>query len=166
MSKSMYLPANFWRRMAAMVYDSLLIFAVLIVVGATMLPFTNGLGVHRDNIIFKIYVFAAIYFFLGWFWTHGGQTLGMRAWKIKLLQHDGSPVNWLRALFYYLLSLPMWGFMIFTVSVNSNMIPAPGTLAHTPHWVLYSILLVWFVIDHLPDNWREKVSGVRMIQVA
>jgi uncharacterized RDD family membrane protein YckC len=166
MSESIYLSANLWRRMAAMVYDSLLIFAVLIVVGATTLPFTNGLGISRDNIIFKLYVFGAIYVFLGWFWTHGGQTLGMRAWKIKLIQRNGNPVTWRPALFYYLLSLPMWGFLIFTIAVNGKMIPAPAFLVHTPHWVLYTLALSWFVFDHLPNNWREKASGLWMILVS
>lgn len=166
MSDSLYTSASLWRRLAAMVYDSLLMFAVLIAIGATMLPFTKGLGINPDNIIFKFYVFGAVYFFLGWFWTHGGQTLGMRAWKIKLLQYDGTPVSWRLAFFYYLVSLPMWGFLIFTIAVNAHMIPAPAPLVHTPHWVLYSFVLIWFVIDHLPNNWREKVSGLRMVLVS
>ena len=166
MSESTYIPASLWRRLAAIVYDSLLMFAVLIVVGATTLPFTNGLGISRDNIIFKFYTFGAIYVFLGWFWTHGGQTLGMRAWKIKLLQRNGDPVSWHLAFYYYVVSLPMWGFLIFTIAVNAGMIHAPALLAHTPHWLLYTIALVWFVVDHMPDNWREKVTGLRMVLVS
>jgi len=136
MSKSHYPPASLWRRMAALVYDGLLMFAVLIVIGATTLPFTSGLGIDRNNIIFKVYVFGAVYFYLGWFWTHGGQTLGMRAWKLRLLQYDDRPVVWHLALFYYLVSLPMWGFLIFTIAVNAGMM-------HTP-----------------------EVSGLRMVQVS
>lgn len=165
MSVSANPSASLWRRLAAMVYDTLLIFAALVVIGATTLPFTAGLGISRDNIIFKIYTFGALYLFLGWFWTHGGQTLGMRAWKIRLLQANGSKVSWRLALFYYLLSLPFWLFLIFSIAVNAGMMPAPGPLTHTPHWLLYSLVLIWFVIDHLPDNWREKVSGLRMFQV-
>lgn len=166
MSETVFLAASLWRRMAAMVYDSLLMFALLMVVGATTLPFTSWLGINRDNIIFKFYLFAAIYLFLGWFWTHGGQTLGMRAWKIRLVQRDGRPVSWRLAFFYYLVSLPMWGFLIFAIAVNAGMIPTPAILVHAPHWVLYSLTLIWFVVDHLPNNWREKVSGLRMVLVS
>ena len=166
MSETVFLAASLWRRMAAMVYDGLLMFAVLIVVGATTLPLTNGLGVSRDNIFLKLYIFGAIYLFLGWFWTHGGQTLGMRAWKIRLLQSDGSPVSWRLALFYYLVSLPMWGFLLFTIFFNAGVIPAPAMLAQTPHWVLDSLALMWFVIDHLPRNWRERVASLRMVLVS
>ena len=165
MSDSVTTPASLWRRLAAMVYDSLLIFSILIVVGITTLPFTNGLGVSRDNIVIRLYIFSALFVFLGWFWTHGGQTLGMRAWKIKLVQADGSPVSWPLALIYFLVSLPMWGFLIFVIAVNAGMIPAPAFLAHTPHWLLYSLALIWFAIDHLPRNWRELIARVRMISL-
>ena len=163
MPDSVFTPASLWRRLAAMVYDSLLIFSILVVVGLTTLPFTNVLGVSRDNIFLRLYIFSALFVFLGWFWTHGGQTLGMRAWKIKLVQTDGSPVTWLLAFFYYLVSLPMWGFLIFVIAVNAGMIPTPAPLAHTPHWLLYSLALGWFVIDHLPNNWRELISRLKMI---
>lgn len=149
-----------------MVYDGLLMFAVLIVIGATTLPFTMGLGISHDNIFLRIYIFGAVFFYLGWFWTHGGQTLGMRAWKIRLVHHDGRPVVWHLAFFYYLVSLPMWGFMLFAIVVNGGIIHTPAMFTGLPHWMLYGLALLWFTIDHLPNNWREKVSGLRMIQVA
>jgi uncharacterized RDD family membrane protein YckC len=165
MSVSANPSASLWRRLAAMVYDSLLMFAVLIVIGATTLPLTNGLGISRDNIFLRLYVFGALFLFLGWFWTHGGQTLGMRAWKIRLLQKSGDVVSWQQAFFYYLVSLPGWGLVFiatfYTVLANHS----PMLRQYFPAWLVYSLALVWFIIDHLPDNWREKVSGLRMIQV-
>lgn len=165
MPETPYLAASLWRRLAAMVYDGLLMFAVLILIGASMLPFTKGLGIDPDNPVFKVYVFGAIYIFLAWFWTHGGQTLGMRAWKIRLLQTQGEPVSWRQALIYYLVSLPMWGFLIFSLSVNAGIYPAPALIANTPHSILYLLALAWFVFDHLPNNWRQKVAGLQMMQV-
>ena len=165
MPDSVFTPASLWRRLAAMVYDSLLIFSILVIVGLTTLPFTNGLGISRDNIFIRLYIFSALFVFLGWFWTHGGQTLGMRAWKLKLVQVDGHPVSWPLALFYYLVSLPMWGFLIFVIAVNAGIIPAPALLANAPHWLLYGLAFSWFVIDHLPNNWRERISKLKMILI-
>ena len=91
MTNTAFTSASLWRRFAAMVYDSLLVFSILVVVGLTTLPLTNGLGVSRDNSFLRLYIFTTLFIFLGWFWTHGGQTLGMRAWKIKLVQADGAP---------------------------------------------------------------------------
>lgn len=166
MPDSAFTPASLWRRLAAMVYDSLLIFTVLIVVGMTTLPVIHGLGVDRNHIAFKIYLCSAIFVFFGWFWTHGGQTLGMRAWKIRIMQADGSPVSWPYALLHYLLSLPMWGWLIYVIAMNSGMVHTPALLAHTPHWALYLIAAIWFVIDHLPHNWRERVGKVKVVMVS
>jgi len=166
MPDSVFSSASLWRRMAAMVYDSLLIFTVLVVVGLTTLPVIQGLGVDRNHIVFKIYLFSAIFVFFGWFWTHGGQTLGMRAWKIKIVQHDNNPVTWPLALFHYALTLPMWGFLIYVIAMNSGMVHTPDLLARTPPWALYLVALVWFVIDNLPNNWRERIGGVRVIMVS
>ena len=158
--------ASLWRRMAAMVYDSLLIFTVLIVVGMTTLPIIHGLSVDRNHIAFKIYLLAAIFAFFGWFWTHGGQTLGMRAWKIKIVKYDGTPVTWPLALLHYILSLPMWGFLIYVIAMNTGMVHTPARLANTPHWALYAFALFWFIIDHLPNNWRERFGKVRVVMIS
>ncbi|MEJ2397851.1 MAG: RDD family protein [Gammaproteobacteria bacterium] len=165
MPETVFLSASLWRRLAAMVYDSLLMFAVLIVIGATMLTYTRGLGMNQNDFIFKLYLFGAIFLFLGWFWTHGGQTLGMRAWKIRLVQNDGSPVSWRHALIYYLVSLPMWGFIIFAIVVNAGIYPTPHAIAQTPHSLLYGLALIWFLFDHMPNNWRQKVAKIKMVQV-
>jgi uncharacterized RDD family membrane protein YckC len=168
MSESVFLSASLWRRLAAMVYDGLLLFAVMVVAFLPTLLFTHGLQgpSGKFKIIVQFYLFSVIYVYLGWLWTHGGQTLGMRAWKIKLVQRDGTPVTWLLGLFYYVISLPMWGFLIFTIAVNASMIPTPALLAHTPHWLLYGLSLTWFVIDHLPNNWRERLAKLRMVELA
>jgi len=165
MPDSAYPSASLWRRLAAMVYDGLLMFAVLIVIGATMLPFTKGLGMNPGNPLFTIYVFGAIYLFLGWFWTHGGQTLGMRAWKIRLLQANDTAVSWRLGLFYYLVSLPSWGLVFIATFYHVLEDRLHAFHTHIPPWLIYSLALVWFLVDHLPDNWREKVSGVRMVQI-
>ncbi len=36
---------------------------------------------------------GVIYLFFAYFWVHGGQTLGMRAWRFRLLRDDGEPLT-------------------------------------------------------------------------
>ena len=43
-----------------------------------------------------------IYF--GWFWSHGGQTVAMRAWRIRLVTAQGGAVSEWRAVLRYLLA--------------------------------------------------------------
>ena len=99
--------ASLFRRGAAMVYDGLLSFAVAVVASTLTLPFSGGKGSTDFNPVLTIYFVLVFYLFFGWFWTHGGQTLGMRAWHIKLLGTNDQPVNWQTAGIRYLLSLPI-----------------------------------------------------------
>ena len=49
--------------------------------------------------------------FFGWFWTHGGQTLGMRAWKIRVVTYSGQPLDWQQAFFRYMAAIISWLFL-------------------------------------------------------
>lgn len=99
------LPAPLWRRLAAIVYDSLLIFAIWIIVGFIVLSLfgleeartIEGDVVVLDPVV-RYTLFTAMigsaFLFFGWFWTHSGQTLGMQAWRIRVANVDGSAISW------------------------------------------------------------------------
>jgi uncharacterized RDD family membrane protein YckC len=102
MSEKNYLPASLWRRLAAMVYDFLLIVAVsflyyAIAIGVNVL--FNGVpeqGKPVDWGHFKFLVFTGwiltIAGFFCFFWTRSGQTLGMKTWNLKIVnQHNQYP---------------------------------------------------------------------------
>ena len=163
MSNSAPVIAGLWRRLAALVYDGLLLFAVIILVGLSTLPFTHGLGTSRDHFVFKIYLLGVIFIFFGWFWTHGGQTLGMRAWRLRIMQRDGQSLSWTLALFRYAISLPMWGWLFYVIALNSQLLHTPAQLAGLPSWLLYSLAIAWLIIDHLPNNWRDRLGGVKVV---
>ena len=102
-------PAALWRRLAAIVYDSFLVFAIWIIVGSIVLSafgITEARTIDGGAIVleplYKNTLFAAMllsaYLFFGWFWTHSGQTLGMQAWRIKVQNVDGSAISWLQTL--------------------------------------------------------------------
>jgi uncharacterized RDD family membrane protein YckC len=96
-----YPSASLFKQLAAMVYDSLLILAILfIAVGITIL-FNQGVAI--DPPLVYIYFVIVIFVFYGWFWNKSGQTLGMRAWKIQIVSEIGGypswPVTFLRLVF-------------------------------------------------------------------
>ena len=108
-------PASFIKRLGAMFYDFLLFGSALLVVGfISMLAITTITGtenVAKGSLfakLFFVYLLAFGYFFFGWFWTHGGQTLGMRAWKLQVITFSGHRINWKQALFRYIYSIISW----------------------------------------------------------
>ena len=70
-------PASLIRQLAAMIYDSLLIFAILFAVVAISLAFNQGEAIESRPIIYLI-IFLVVLVFYGWFWNKSGQTLGSK----------------------------------------------------------------------------------------
>lgn len=92
--------AGFWIRIAAGIYDVLLLIALWIIATAVLMPF-SGTAIHSGTHWYQLYLLAVAFPFFGWFWTHGGQTLGMRAWRLRVLTRDGEPLTWRHVLLRY-----------------------------------------------------------------
>jgi uncharacterized RDD family membrane protein YckC len=93
------------RRLGAIFYDGLLLFSLLFFSTLLILPFNSGAAIDSGNIPYKIYLLAISYFYFTWQWTHGGQTLGMLAWKIRLEGKDCPQVGWMNATIRLLLAV-------------------------------------------------------------
>jgi uncharacterized RDD family membrane protein YckC len=101
---------GFLRRLTALLYDFLLLIAVLFVATALLLPLNAGEAFTAQQFFFPLYLLLVSFFFYTWFWTHGGQTLGLRAWKIKVLTLDRKPISWKQALLRFTIAIVSWGF--------------------------------------------------------
>ena len=93
------------RRMAAIFYDSILLSAVLFFSTLIIIPFTHGQAVSSGNQLFNIYIFCISCLYFTWQWTHGGQTLGMLAWKIKLKGIESENIGIKKATIRFLLAI-------------------------------------------------------------
>ena len=96
------------RRLAAAAYDAFLLFAVLFAATALLLPFTGGQAISPGNPAYLLYLLAVSYSYFGWFWRHGGQTLGMRAWHIRVRALRGGPVSWEQGAVRFLVAILSW----------------------------------------------------------
>ena len=95
----------------AIIYDLFLLIALLFVATAVAMIVNDGKAIEPGQDIYPFYVaylLAISFGFYGWFWTHGGQTLGMKTWKIKLQQMDGKPVTWPLALLRFVTAMLSW----------------------------------------------------------
>jgi len=102
------LPAPLWRRLAAALYDALLLAAIWMAATFVFVVASDALRVSRDTHLFQGYLFLVGLAFFGWFWTHGGQTLGMRAWRLQVRRTDGAPLRWLDAAVRYAMAYVAW----------------------------------------------------------
>lgn len=99
---------GFLRRLAAACYDAFLLLAIWFFATAIALPFNAGQAFASDQFFYPLYLLSISFVFYGWFWTHGGQTLGLRAWKIKVSTLDGQSLNWRQAGIRFIGGLLSW----------------------------------------------------------
>ncbi|UOG91908.1 MAG: RDD family protein [Candidatus Thiothrix sulfatifontis] len=103
-------PATLLRRLGAIIYDTVLAgFSIVIVAGIVSASFTALTGIKPPAALMMLAYAAMTYGFFGWFWTHGGQTLGMRAWKVRVVTTDGQPINWQQAQTRFIWAAASWG---------------------------------------------------------
>ena len=91
------------RRLACFTYEGVLLFGVLVIADylfASLTQQKHALQLREAGMAF-LFVVLGIYFV--WFWSHGGQTVAMKAWHIRVVDRDGRPVTELRGLARYLL---------------------------------------------------------------
>ncbi len=156
------------RQLLALFYDAWLLAAVFMVASALTLPLTHGEPVEPGNPFMTTYIFFVWYGFYAWFWTHGGQTLGMRSWKIKLLSETGEAVGLWNTLLRFLSGIPAWLFIAagsyFTLVEQTNIKhPLLNALAKLPDGVVLGIGLLLLLSGHTKNSWRNRFSATKVV---
>ncbi len=93
------LPSSLFRRLGSLLYDGLLVLALLFIATAILMPFRGG-QFQSHEWGYGVYLLLVVFLFFAWFWTRDGQTLGMRAWKIRLVSSTGGLISWRRLNFW------------------------------------------------------------------
>lgn len=128
------------RRLAGMLYESLLLLGVLSV--AFILP-QLLLGMLRNTTLpgplLWLHVFLVLLAYFGWLWRRNGQTLAMQTWKIKLVSAGGQPVSGRQILLRYVLA---W-----------------------PSLLIFGIGILWALIDPERQFLHDRLAGTRLIRL-
>lgn len=135
--KHQHANATLFRRLAANFYDLLLLLGVLFVVSAIAVAINNGVAVKHPA--YYLALFLVSFFFLGWFWTHSGQTLGLRTWRLQLISESSEIVTWKQAALRF-----VFGFLAY--------LPA-------------GLGLLWMLIDKDNLALHDKLSSTRLIRL-
>ena len=119
--------AGLLRRSAAMVYDLMILIAIWMAIGFVHAAIVGpesitGGGPSLQLTLFPL-LLSGTFMFYYWFWTHGGQTLGMRAWRLKVVDSnlDGRPLSFSSCVVRFssaILSLLCLGLGYITVLFN------------------------------------------------
>jgi uncharacterized RDD family membrane protein YckC len=117
-----------FRRLATMLYDLLLLFGVVVMAAALffgLFQWISGAEAIEGfaRLLFQVYLLAVIVGYYVYFWTGGRQTLGMRAWRTRLVRNDGAALtapDALRRLFLAALTLAPFGVGLLWVLLDRD----------------------------------------------
>ena len=150
------------RRLASLVYETVLLFGVVFC--STAIALLVAVLFHQfQSPYFQPAMATWTFFVFGlyfiWLWTHGGQTLPMRTWRIRVVAADGGPLGPWRALGRYLLAwlwvLPGW---------------AAASLLHVVGWQFglalalnCLVMAIAALIDKDRQFLHDRLAGTRLI---
>jgi len=128
---------SLWRLFAALFYDLILLFAVWFFAALVILILLGADFGHTHA--FQLYLYAIGMLYFTGFWTHGGQTLGLRTWRLRVTGPDGrSGISWKQAL-------------IRAVTAQLS-------------WLAFGLGYLWALWDREGLTWQDRLSGTRVVR--
>lgn len=129
-------PASLRHRFAAMAYDWLLLASVLFAATLVLIVLRGGAAIEPGTWWYGVLLIAVSFLFYGWCWTRGGQTLGLRAWKLRVVTANGEPLTWLDAAGRF--------------AASAVLLVPPG------------LGLFWSLLDSERRCWHDRLSRTRI----
>lgn len=148
------------RRLAAFVYEGVLLFGVTMISGYLFSSLTQQRHALQGKTGLQAFLFVILAIYFTWFWSRSGQTVAMKAWHIRLVMADGRPVPQARALLRYALCW-LWFVPALATAYFAGL---QGTGAITA--VVIAGVLAYAALARLrPDRqfWHDAVCGTRLI---
>jgi uncharacterized RDD family membrane protein YckC len=136
-------PAPLARRLGAAFYDTILVAGLLVVASAVVtLPVGVILGQESaatlsSNMLFRIWLLLVPLLFFTWFWTHGGQTLGMKSWRLKIVDEWGDTPS------------PQLAVIRYFAAILS--------------WLPLGLGFIWCLFDAEGRTWHDRLSATHLI---
>lgn len=130
------------RRMGALLYDILAIFALEMVVAGIFLLFNHGDAITEEHSLYKVQqtIFAIVPFiYFLFFWLRDAHTTGMRAWRLRIQQTNQQPITGQKAILRLLFAIVSW--------------------------IPFGLGFLWVFVSPTRLAWHDQLSGTEIIQL-
>jgi len=130
------------RRLASIIYDTLLCLALLML--SFLLPhilLSAFAHILTPPWLLKAHFFLILLIYFVGFWLHGGQTLAMKTWRIRLINNSGS-------------------------TTEERLRPGQALLRYLAacfSLLFFGIGLLWALIDRDGQFLHDRIAGTKLI---
>lgn len=122
-----------------MLYDGLAVVALWMLASAIITSLFGNASEGGARLLLQGVSLLTISAYFLWCWTHGGQTLAMKTWRVRVVQKNGAPLSFVTALRRYVLA-------------------CVGVL-------LGGIGLWWALLDRDGQFLHDRLAGTRLVLV-
>ena len=152
-------PAGWFTRLAAGLYDGMIVIAIWMLVGFSVTAL-NGFD-PVEPMITQALVLGSAWFVYGFLWTKTGRTLGMQAWHLRVESQTGDLMTWRQATARFAwTALFCGGFWLGALMLGQGQVPLGAAL-------MVSGLTAFMSAAGEPDRrtWYDRLSGTRLVAV-
>lgn len=129
---------SLFRRLAAMLYDALLVSALLFLATIPFIAVRGGEPVETgDNLFYSLVLIGVVFAFFVGFWSRSGRTLGMQSWGLQLETRDGQLPSTATASIRFLAAL-------------LSLLP-------------FGLGFFWQLFDKDALTWHDRISKTRLV---
>ncbi len=128
--------AGLRRRIGAMIYDGLLILALLFLGTLPFLALNEGNSVDPDDVFYPLTMALIIFLFFTIYWSRYGRTLGMQSWGLRIETPDGNRPDFRHCCIRFFAALLSW--------------------------LPFAAGFWWQLIDRDGYSWHDRLSGTRL----
>lgn len=127
-------------RLMSFFYDALLCLAIAFVAGFCFIYLLGDATHGVKRTIFASYIYLCLGAYFVYCWTHGGQTLGMKTWRLHLQTKAAKPLTLVQAIKRYLLA---------TLSLS-----------------LFGVGFLWRLVDIEKQYLHDRLLGLQLNKLA
>jgi uncharacterized RDD family membrane protein YckC len=131
-------PASLRLRLFALVYEGILLFAVVFVASWLFIGLARDAQQGPLHLAFQVYLVSVCGAYFMYCWVRSGQTLPMKTWRMKLVMASGEPVT-MRA-----------AFLRYVVAVPATLLGAG---------------ILWALLDRDRQFLQDRIAGTRIVRV-
>ena len=149
------------RRLLSMTYEAMLLFAVAFIAGYLFDSLTQSRHALMLRHARQMWLFAVLGVYFVWFWMHGGQTLAMKTWRIRLVGPNRTPVALGRALSRYVL---LWIVVLPTLAILAAL-GTGGWMAIVSIGLALVVPPFYALFDRERQFIHDRLLGTRLVSV-
>ena len=123
-----------------MLYDAVILLGLLILASAVALPFGDVNKTALHDFWFTLWLLVVCFAYLGSCWRYGGMTVGMRAWKIRLISSNEQIISWPLCLLRFLVGL---------VSL-----------------AVFGLGILWALVDQKNRTWHDLAARTLLVKLS